>query len=209
MAHWIRHIAAISVLAFSAPLFAQENSTEGETETTEEVSPDPLELNMGDQNTEGEANVGDIYVRDTFDDWELRCVVGAEGQKDPCQLYQLLKDEDGNSVAEINMFPLPGGENQPSAGATVITPLETLLTESLGLSVDGSAVRKYPFSWCSQIGCFSRLGFSEEDVNAFRRGISASLIIVPVVAPDQKVSLMVSLKGFTAGFQAAIDAANE
>jgi len=37
-------------------------------------------------------------------------------------------------------------------------------------------------------------------VNAFRRGAEASLTIVPAGAPDQRVSLSLSLIGFTAGF---------
>lgn len=70
------------------------------------------------------------------------------------------------------------------------------------MSVDGGAVKKYPYSWCSQIGCFSRIGFSATDVAAFKGGVNASLIIVPVAAADQTVNLTVSLKGFTAGYKA-------
>lgn len=196
----------LMLLALATPTLAQ--TTEGattETETATEETPDALELSMGEEGTDipapGERKVGDVYVQSEHGDWELRCITAAEGTKDPCQLYQLLDDGNGNPVAEINIFPL-GGEGQPAAGATVITPLETLLTQQLGLSVDGSAVRKYPFSWCSQIGCFSRIGFSADDVAAFKRGINATLTIVPVAAADQKVNLVVSLKGFTAGFDA-------
>ena len=80
------------------------------------------------------------------------------------------------------------------------TPLESLLTQQLGLSVDGGKVRKYPYSWCSRIGCFSRMGFSQAEIDQFRRGNAAALVIVPVAAPDQKVSLKVSLTGFTAAY---------
>ena len=70
------------------------------------------------------------------------------------------------------------------------------------MSVDGERVRKYPFSWCSPVGCYSRLGLSNADVAKFRGGIVANLVVVPVVAPDQKLGLKVSLSGFTAGYKA-------
>jgi invasion protein IalB len=111
----------------------------------------------------------------------------------------LLKDGGDNAVAEISMFGLPAGQ-QAVAGATVIAPLETLLTADLTLSVDAGKARKYPFSWCSPIGCVARIGFTQEELDGFKKGNEATITIVPVVAPDQKVELKVSLAGFTAGY---------
>jgi len=207
MTHLKMTLPILLLLALATPTLAQ---TTGEADTAvSEETPDPLELSMGEEGntTPGEIKVGDVYVESEHGDWEIRCIKAEEGEKAPCQLYQLLKDSNGNPVAEINIFPL-GGEGQPAAGATVITPLESLLTAQLGMSVDGGAVKKYPYSWCSQIGCFSRIGFSAAEVAAFKNGINASLIIVPVAAADQKVSLTVSLKGFTAGFKAATELAH-
>ena len=150
--------------------------------------------------------VGTPYVREEFGDWQMRCIRAPEGQEDPCQLYQLLRDETDNAVAEISMFSLPAG-SEAAAGATIITPLETLLTEQLTISVDSSGSKRYPFTWCSAIGCFARVGFTTAEVNTFKRGNVAKITIVPVAAPDQKVVLDVSLSGFTAGL-AAVDASN-
>lgn len=194
MNNLIKTLPITLLMALATPLFAQSTSDS-------EPAPDAMQLSMGEEGEPGEIKVGDIYVDSAYDDWELRCIKVAEGD-DPCQLYQLLKDANGNPVAEINIFPLRG-EGQPAAGATVITPLETLLTQQLSISVDGGSAKKYPFSWCSQVGCFSRMGFAEGDVELFRKGNKAALTIVPVADPSQKVNLMVSLKGFTAGFKAA------
>lgn len=199
MTHLTKILPIALLLALATPVLAQ-TTTDSETAAEAEEAPDALALSMGSE----DVGTGDIYIEGEYDDWQLRCIK-AESGTDPCQMYQLLKDANGNPVAEINVFPLPGGEGQPAAGATVITPLETLLTQQLGVSVDGGAVKKYPFSWCSQVGCFSRIGLSEAEVNAFKRGINAALTIVPVAAADQKVNLSVSLKGFTAGFAAAIE----
>lgn len=143
---------------------------------------------------------GSSYVKETFGAWELRCVRVAEGEE-PCQLYQLLKDADGNSVAEIGMFSMPEG-GEAAAGATIIAPLETLLTAGLRLAVDSSEAKIYPFTFCSQMGCAARVGFTAEEVAAFKAGAKATLTIVPAVAPDQTVALEMSLSGFTAGYDA-------
>lgn len=162
---------------------------------------DALGLSMGDD----APGVGQTYVDQEFGDWQLRCV-RTENGNDPCQLYQLLQDEEGNNVAEISLFPIPEGGGQAVAGATVITPLETLLTAQIALSVDGSEPKRYPFSWCSSVGCFSRIGFTADEIVRFRRGARATLTIRPVAAPDQTVDLAVSLSGFTAGYEAVAEA---
>jgi invasion protein IalB len=165
----------------------------------------PDDLSLGEP-AEGEAaaepadQTGQPYLREEFGDWSLRCVRAAEGP-DPCQLYQLLLDADGNAVAEISMFPLPEG-GEAVAGATIVAPLETLLTEELTLSVDGTAARVYPFTFCTAAGCVARVGFTAEEVQQFRNGVAAEMSIVPAAAPDQRVTLAISLTGFTAGFEA-------
>jgi len=150
--------------------------------------------------TQETAQVGETYLLANFEQWEQRCIKTEDGS-DPCQLYQLLKDQDGNSVAEFSMFALPPG-GEAAAGATVVVPLETLLTSNLLIAVDGGKAKVYPFTFCAQIGCISRVGFTADEVAQFKKGAAATMTIVPAVAPDQKVTLAISLKGFTAGYDA-------
>jgi invasion protein IalB len=120
---------------------------------------------------------------------------------DPCQLYQLLQDSEGNNVAEVSMFALPAGQ-QAVAGATIVAPLETLLTEQLTISVDGAQPKRYPFTWCAPVGCIARVGFTQAEIDGFKKGAKATIMIVPAGAPNERVNLDLSLKGFTAGFDA-------
>ncbi|MEO0991712.1 MAG: invasion associated locus B family protein, partial [Pseudomonadota bacterium] len=148
---------------------------------------------------------GQPYLGDTFQDWTLRCVKQESG-KDPCQMNQLLKDNSGGSVAEINIFSLaPGGA--AVAGATVITPLGTLLTEQITLQVDDREAKRYPFTFCSQQGCLARIGLTASDINAMQKGAAATVRIVAIQAPDQNVILNVSLSGFTAAYDAVLASA--
>lgn len=181
---------------------ALAQTTATETTTAPAATPETSAadgLSMG--KTDGAAGgVGTTYTAASFGEWEQRCIKTEDGA-DPCQLYQLLKDAEGNAVAEISIFGLPAGQ-KAAAGATIIAPLETLLTEDVTMSVDNGQARKYPFSWCSNIGCISRVGFTQAEIDGFKKGNAAVLSIVPVVAPDQKVELKVSLSGFTAGYDA-------
>ena len=144
--------------------------------------------------------IGSTYIESNHGDWEVRCVRTEDGS-DPCQLYQLLNDEQGNSVAEISLFALPEGQ-QAAAGATIVTPLETLLTQAITLQIDSGQAKRYPFTWCSPIGCVARVGFTDAEIAQMKAGNQARMVIVPVAAPDQQVVLTVSLTGFTAGFDA-------
>jgi invasion protein IalB len=192
-------LGLFSASGFAA--FAQEAPAEPAEPAAEPAAPAaeaPADaLSMGQAPADGP---GSTYVKEAFESWELRCVRVAEGAE-PCQLYQLLKDADGNSVAEIGMFSLPEG-GEAAAGATIIAPLETLLTAGLRMGVDAAEPKIYPFTFCSQMGCVARVGFTAEEVAAFKAGVKATITIVPAVAPDKTVALDMSLKGFTAGYDA-------
>ncbi|RGP37714.1 invasion associated locus B family protein [Pseudotabrizicola alkalilacus] len=201
-------LTLLLVSSGASGLWAQEATTPPTTEGTDAAPAADAAgapgLSMGTEvGTEGAPaadGIGSAYVQANFEAWEQRCVRTEDGS-DPCQLYQLLKDSDGNAVAEFSMFNLPAG-GQAAAGATVVVPLETLLTENLLLAVDGTTPRVYPFTFCSNLGCVARVGFTAAEVEQFKKGAKAVITIVPVVAPDQKVSVEVSLKGFTAGYTA-------
>lgn len=148
---------------------------------------------------------GTAYVLSTHKDWEVRCIRANEGQIDPCQAYQLLTDQNGNPVAEFSMF-LVGGQEGVVAGATIATPLETLLNQPLVLQIDGGQAKQYPYTFCNTSGCFARIGLTENDLAGFRKGNQAIVSIVPLAAPDQRIGLNTSLSGFTAAFNAMVEA---
>ena len=217
MPDFLKLVSLTAAIAIGSSAFAQETTppkpegetaapttqapdTETPTEGAQQATDDPLPLNMGEEVAE-ERGPGTTYVKGRFEAWELRCVRVEEGQKEPCHLFQLMKDDKGVPIAEMNIIALPEGQ-QAAAGATIVTPLETLLTKQLTLEVDGGAKKRYPFTWCGAIGCYSRVGFTNGDIAAFKRGANATLTIVPVFAPDETISVTLSLAGFTAGYKA-------
>jgi len=192
----------------TAPVFAQE----AEAPATEETQPESV-FDLGqpvDENGEPvapdqpqEPQPGQQYLQAEFSDWALRCLKTVEGD-DPCQMYQLMSDGDGNDVAEVAIVPL-ATSGQAVAGATIVVPLETLLTEQITLRVDGGQARRFPFNFCNVGGCVTRLGLTAEDIGLFRNGAAATLTLVPAAAPDQTVTVTMSLSGFTAAYAAVLE----
>jgi len=214
-AELIKTLSLTALMVLAVPAVAQETATETPTEApptedaAEDTQADTTEpttqpsVDMGEPVSDERAP-GKTYIAEVFGDWERKCVALPEGQgEDPCQMYQLLKDEDGNSVAEISLGKLPEGA-QAAAGATVVVPLETLLTQQLTISVDGGQGRRYPFRFCTQPGCVANIGFTAEEVAGFKNGVKATVTIVPAAAPNQKVGLSMSLTGFTSAYDALV-----
>ncbi len=195
-------LLAIS-LAFPSLGLAQETASETPAETPVET-PAPSQLQLGEVLIDG-VPVGTTYTKESFGDWDMRCVL-TENDQDPCQLYQLMQDANGNSVAEISLFELVNS-TEAIVGATIAVPLETLLTEQVTLSVDDGSSKRYPFSYCALPGCYARIGMTASDIEGFKRGAAATVVIVPVAAPTTRLGLKLSLSGFTDAF-AALQAAN-
>jgi invasion protein IalB len=82
----------------------------------------------------------------------------------------------------------------------VVTPLGTLLPAGLVMQIDNGERRQYPFSWCSQVGCFARFGLNDASINSMKRGKAGKVALVSVGAPEAPVTLDISLSGFTAAY---------
>lgn len=209
-----RLLSTLSILALlAAPLSvtAQQTETQENEAAQTEENPQAVvgaeaaqqggELQMGENVQDGDGP-GTPYLREKVEDWAMECIRVPEGEDEPCQLFQSLKDENGNTVSNVRIFKLPEGQ-RATAGALVAVPLETLLTAQLTIRVDGGQAKRYPFAVCDPLGCYARIGFTAEDIAAFRRGAKATVSLTPFVTPDKPLELDMSLKGFTAAFDKA------
>ncbi len=195
MTRFLSSLPLLIALGFSAPaVFAQTSDT---SEAPAETPGVETQLSLG-EDADKDPEIGQPFTKEEIGAWELRCIKFEDGTE-PCQMYQLMDDGQGAPIAEISLFRLPDG-GQAEAGATVIVPLETALTEQLTISIDGGNPRRYPYAFCNPVGCYVRLGLTQADVSAFKRGKAAEITIVPALAPDQSVVLTLSLEGFTASY---------
>jgi invasion protein IalB len=194
-----RSLSLALVLALAAPAFAQDSTSTEAAPAADAAPATGSDLSMGKPAIPAQPQP---YIKSTHGDWELRCIRASDGS-DPCELYQLLKDSKGNSVAEITLLALPDGQ-QAAAGATIIVPLETLLTKEMTIAIDSSPAKHYPFTFCAAVGCFARIGLTADEIATMKKGNKATVSVVPVLAPDQLVSVDISLKGFTDAFAAVL-----
>jgi len=190
----IKTITVTLFLSLVSQNYALAQSVDTPTPTSEDYSTGKVVTD--------ESHFGDYYKKGQFGDWTLRCVK-TKVLKDPCQLFQLMLNVDRAPIAEFTLNLIePNGII--IAGATVITPLETLLTAELTIRIDENEAKIYPFAFCIQMGCVARIGLTEDDLTRYRAGIQATVTIVPAGAPNQQENLKLSLKGFTAGYKALI-----
>jgi invasion protein IalB len=189
-------IALAMLLATTAPLAAQES--EGSAAGAGESSADQM-LDLGQPVDDGTPQIGDRYLKEEHGDWDLACIK-TDTDTDPCSLLQILTDPNGNPMAEVSLFRIDQQGGQAVAGATVIVPLETLLPSALTISIDGAPGKRYNYSFCNQLGCVAQIGFTQGDIDAFKKGTEAIVSLRPAPAPDQLIEMKLSLKGFTAGY---------
>jgi invasion protein IalB len=198
----LTQLSFAAVFALAAPLVAQESSTVTDSETAQPETgletPTDSGLDLG-QPVDAGPKIGDRYSNGKHGDWDLACVK-TETDEDPCSLLQVLTDPNGNPMAEFSMFRINQQGGQAVAAATVIVPLETLLTAALTISVDGAPGKRYNYSYCSPLGCVAQIGLTQSDVDSLKKGTTATLALRPAPAPDQVIEMKLSLKGFTAGY---------
>jgi invasion protein IalB len=158
-------------------------------------------LSLGEAPPADPEGPGSTYIAATNGDWEVRCIRVEEGT-DPCQMYQPLFTEEGESVAEIVMFNLPPG-GEAVAAAEIITPLGTILTQQIAMAVDAGSPKIYPFRFCDPLGCVAQIGFTAPEVQAFRRGAKANMVIAHLSVEDP-FNVPISLIGFSVSYDAVV-----
>lgn len=201
MFKYLSPFAALALAAMSYPALAQQTDDAAAPEepaASEDATPDTgPQLDLGQPVTEG-PKLGERYSKEKIGDWDMACI-RTEAETDPCSLLQIMRDDSGNAVAEMSLFRIENG-GQAAAGATILVPLETLLPAQLTIAVDDAPGKRYNYTYCSPVGCAAQIGLTQEDIDTFKKGNSATVSLVPAPAPDQVVSLTLSLKGFTAGY---------
>lgn len=217
----IRTLPLVFILGIGTATFAQDDATSEDTGTAAQENTETEATQTEEGTVDGESAQSDpaldldlgtevrndaTYIKGEYGDWQIQCFKAEEGQE-ACQMYQLLRESAGNPVAEFSVFNIPGS-SQAVAGATIAVPLGTLLPQGLRITVDDGTTKSYNFAFCAQSGCFARIGFTQEDIETFKAGVSAKLLIVPAQAPDQLVEISASLAGFTAAFNEVTNAPN-
>lgn len=172
------------MVALAAPLAAEETAAPKE---------EPA-LDMGKE----VGTAPQPYFREESGDWKLECLKTGQAEE-PCQLFQEAYADDGKPLSNIRLFRLPA-DGPAAAGAVIAVPLEVLLPGQLTLTIDDGKTKRYPFSVCDPLGCYARIGLTTDEIAELKKGSKATIQVVPFVAPKERMTVTLSLKGFTAGY---------
>ena len=138
------------------------------------------------------------YIKESNKDWNLKCIETQESIE-RCEANQIIVNEKKQPVAEISIFKL--SDNQVAeAAATIIVPLQTILSEGLILAIQDLEPKKYQFKFCNSLGCYSQIGLTKEEVAALKNKKRASIYLKHISSGDQQVVIPISLVGFMKTF---------
>ena len=145
-------------LNISSASFSQETSTTTTEQPAAAANTDATEtetVKSEDQtfpvSEEPKDQIGAEYIEEEHGDWKIVCISTGKDNKPNCRVFQLLKDESGGAVAELSMLTL-SGEAKAAAGVNFVTPLGTLLSAQVAMSIDAADAKRYPFAWCEKLG---------------------------------------------------------
>ena len=135
-------------------------------------------------------------VRQTFDDWQLRCETPAGAKAEQCALVQYLAAEDRPNLSLV-VIVLKTADNRGYL-LRVVAPLGVLLPSGLGLKIDQNDIGRAGFVRCLTTGCVAEVVMDDGLVGQFKKGTQATFIVFQT--PEEGVGIPLSLKGFATGF---------
>jgi len=140
---------------------------------------------------------GATLTRTTVGAWEVACADNGQ-----CAMAQIGNDSQGTPVLEMVIRKLPEplevGDRSAIAVLDVVTPLGVVLTDGLGLTIDGGQTEAAPFQICTEQGCLVREPIDQGLIDRLKRG---SVARIEIVAANQgPIAADLSLSGFTRGY---------
>lgn len=137
-------------------------------------------------------------VRNTFNDWQLRCETPAGAKSEQCALVQNVAAEDRPNVTLL-VIVLKTADAK-SRLLRVVAPLGVLLPAGLGLKIDNADVGRAGFVRCLTTGCVAEVVMEDTLLGQLKSGKTATFIVFQT--PEEGVGIPVSLEGFGPGFDA-------
>lgn len=135
-------------------------------------------------------------VRNTFEDWQLRCETPAGAKSEQCALVQYVAAEDRPNLTLV-VIVLKTADNRGYL-LRVVAPLGILLPAGLGLKIDQADIGRAGFVRCLTTGCVAEVVMDETLIRQLRGGQQSTFVVFQTA--EEGVGIPLSLKGFDAGF---------
>lgn len=136
-----------------------------------------------------------------FQDWTVGCEKPPSEKTDRCFIYQTVVNKKSNQpVLQMAVGYLPGKTKNDDRPAALLTlPLGVALPPGVGFKIDDGKMMRLQFERCVPTGCIAGFPLDNGMLDKLKKGLKVE---VRVSDGQQVVTLPISLKGFTAGFEA-------
>lgn len=131
-------------------------------------------------------------------EWLVRCS-GEDDVASVCEAYRNLFLTD--SEQRLLHIAVGHGAEENAAVAILIAPLGVALAEGMSIRIDGGWPAEFDYVNCTADGCRVRAPLDEGMLSAMQSGVEMRVIVAEL--SGRRVSIPVSLDGFTAAFEAA------
>jgi invasion protein IalB len=137
-------------------------------------------------------------VKNTFNDWQMRCETPAGASAEQCALVQNVVAEDRpNITLVIIVLKTADGKGRL---LRVVAPLGILLPSGLGLKIDETDIGRAGFVRCLATGCVAEVVMDDNLINQMKTGKTSTFIVFQT--PEEGIGIPVSLNGFAPGYDA-------
>ncbi len=133
-----------------------------------------------------------------YQDWRLRCERKDDSAPERCFIMQIAKTlKDKRDILRIGVrYPEP----EKPAVVFLTLPLGVYLPGGLLLQVDDGEILNIPMEICLGNGCHTRMALEGALLKSLKGGRQATLTFYD--SQQQKITVPISLAGFTAAFAA-------
>lgn len=135
-------------------------------------------------------------VKNTFEDWQLRCETPAGAKAEQCALVQYVAAEDRPNLTLV-VIVLKTADNK-SRLMRIVAPLGVLLVGGVGLKIDEADIGRAPYARCLSTGCVAEVVMDDNLLAQIKSGKTATFIVFQ--SAEEAVGIPLSLGGFGPGY---------
>jgi invasion protein IalB len=199
--------AFLALLLLAAPLAATAQQTATEevakpaTEEAAEAAPSAETQPKAAMEPVEALASGEVreVVKETHGDWDIVCA--ADGSA--CIMAQKGVDADGREIMEVRIRRIKEQDRNKVkivAAIQIAVPIGVILPAGVTLQIDTAKPLPAGYRTCNPTACLVQEAVDDGLINAMKMGAKATFTLV--APPNIKVPVAISLKGFTAAFNA-------
>ena len=135
-----------------------------------------------------------------FQDWNVQCVLNADGLTRNCALFHQVNLDSGQRfmVMQVSNRLAADITADPEFVTIITTPLGVHLPSGVRVQVDNGTPLDLIYERCDQQGCYAGINMNEGFTTSLIKGNTAKVSFNDL--SGKTLTTSISLKGFTAGF---------